>query len=176
MKYITKNPSYERLPLVQGIAQGLQYLHSQNIIHGDLQHNNVLVDEEGYAVLTDYGRATVIGYSTPILAGRAAYMAPELFPANEVNMNELFTKKSDVYAFGMLCFEIFTNEEPFASYKARLDWQIVPLVQQGKRPRCSTQMQHQISADMWRLMEVCWITASDKRPSAEQIVQRMPVH
>ena len=69
------------------------------------------MDEQGHAVLADFGRAKVIGevgYSTQILAGSAAYMAPELFPPSEVNVNvdDLFSKKSDVYAFGMLCYEV----------------------------------------------------------------------
>jgi serine/threonine protein kinase len=71
---------------------------------------NVLVNEAGHAVLTDFGRAKVIGqqvYSTPMMAGTAKYMAPELLPlSGEVNIDELFSKKSDVYAFGMLCFEV----------------------------------------------------------------------
>jgi serine/threonine protein kinase len=180
LKYIANNPSTNtRLKLVQEIATGLKYLHSQNVIHGDLQCNNVLVDEQGRAVLADFGRAKVIGevgYSTQILAGSAAYMAPELFPSVEANLNvdEQFSKKSDVYAFGMLCYEVFTNEVPFACYNARMDWQIVPLIHQGKRPICTTRVQHQITMDMWRLMEACWLTARENRPSAELIVQRMP--
>ena len=69
----------------------------------------MLVDEAGHARLTDFGRAKVIGevgYSTQMLAGSAAYMAPELFPLTDANVDNLFSKKSDVYAFGMLCFEV----------------------------------------------------------------------
>ena len=69
----------------------------------------MLVDDTGHATLTDFGRAKVIGavgYDTPILAGYAPYMAPELFPQGDVNIDQLFSQKSDVYAFGMLCFEV----------------------------------------------------------------------
>jgi len=178
LKYISINPSASTLRLVQEVATGLKYLHSQNVIHGDLQCNNILVDEPGHAVLSDFGRAKVIGevgYSTQILAGSAAYMAPELFPSGEVNVNidDLFSKKSDVYAFGMLCYEIFTNEVPFTCHNVRMDWQIVPLIQQGKRPRYTTQVQRRIPTDIWELMEACWVAARESRPSADLIVQRM---
>jgi len=177
LKYISINPSANTLGLVQEVAIGLKYLHSQNVIHCDLQCNNVLVNDEGHAVLCDFSRAKVIGegdYSDTILAGSAAYMAPELFPNDvNVNMDDQFWKKSDVYAFGMLCYEIFINEVPFACYNARMEWQIVPLIQQGKRPRYITQVQRQIPMDMWRLMEACWAEAPKNRPSAELIVQRM---
>jgi serine/threonine protein kinase len=152
--------------------------------------NNVLVHEAEYAVLTDFGLAKVFaaaGYSEPMLA---AYMAPELFPSNDMSVEELFSKQSDVYAFGMLCYEaslkikwksnlidsifqLLTNNQPFACYNASLDWQIVPLIQQGKRPIYTSQVQRQISADMWRLMEACWNTLPKNRPSAQQIVERL---
>jgi serine/threonine protein kinase len=71
--------------------------------------------------LIDFGRSKVIGevgYSTALLAGSAAYMAPELFPTGEVNIDELFSTKSDVYAFGMFCFEVsYIFEENLFSYK-----------------------------------------------------------
>jgi len=67
----------------------------------------VLVDETGRARLTDFGRAKVIGaagYSTQTLAGSAAYMAPELFLSTNVDVDK--SKNSDVYAFGILYFEV----------------------------------------------------------------------
>jgi serine/threonine protein kinase len=175
-RYITINPSANKLQLIKEVAVGLKYLHSENVIHGDIQCNNVLVNEQGGAVLSDFGRAKVLGevaFSTKFLAGSAAYMAPELLPLDEVNVDDQFSKKSDVYAFGMLCYEIFTNEAPFACHNARQDWQIVLYIHQGKRPICTTQVQRQISKDMWRLMEACWVTAAEDRPLAELIVQRL---
>jgi len=71
--------------------------------------NNILVNASEHAILTDFGRARMIGdvfYSTPLMAGTAQYMAPELFPpTDEVDINKLFSKKSDVYAFGILSYE-----------------------------------------------------------------------
>lgn len=177
-KYNSINPSADKPQLMKDVANGLSYLHSQNIIHCDLQCNNVLVDELGRAVLANFDRAKVIGevgYKDTLLVGSAAYMAPELWPSIEVNVNvdDQFSKKSDVYAFGMLCYEIFTNEAPFACYDAHMDFQITLLICQGKRPKRTTQVQRHISANMWMIMEACWVTMPESRPSAQQINQRM---
>jgi serine/threonine protein kinase len=182
MKYLVKYPSAQRLQLVKEVAKGLEYLHSKQVIHADLHCKNILVDDEGNALLADFGRAKVIGeagYSTALLAGSAPYMAPELFPSaeppeSEVNVDELFSKQSDVYAFAMVCFEIFTNEIPFASYHRRcLDWQVVPLIKQGKRPQNTPRVQSVISPSMWMVMEECWKQKPEARISAEEVVQRM---
>jgi serine/threonine protein kinase len=72
---------------------------------------NILIDHEGHARLADFGRAKVVGeagYNTGFLAGSVEYMAPELFPTPEhdANIDELFSKQSDVYAFAMVCFVV----------------------------------------------------------------------
>jgi len=177
MTFIANNSHINKSLLIKGIAKGLSYLHSNNVIHCDLNCNNVLVNESGHPVLTDFGRAKITGdvfYSTPLMAGTAKYMAPELLPlTDEVDIDELFSKMSDVYAFGILCFEIFTGEEPFACYRAQLDWQVVPFVQKGQRPLCTTRVQRCISQGMWAMMEACWRTAPEERPLIDQIVQGM---
>jgi len=176
MTYIAKNPSVSKLQLVNEVAKGLQYLHSKDVIHADLHCNNILV-EGGHAQLADFGRAKVIGeecYKTNLPAGFAPYMAPELLPLiDEVNVDELFSKHSDVYAFAMCCFEILTGQGPFASYKASQDYQVVLLVHQGKRPQCTIHVQSLISRKLWMVMEACWTTAPEGRPSIDKIVQAM---
>jgi serine/threonine protein kinase len=72
------------------------------------------VDDSHNARLSDFGRAKVIGdaeYSTALVAGYAPYMAPELFPEDESNVDQLFSPSSDIYAFGMLAFEVSDHIE-----------------------------------------------------------------
>lgn len=128
------------------------------------------------------------------MAGCAAYMAPELLATAEVNVDELFSMKSDIYAFAMLCqkvdmfslsrltlnsrshfFKVFTNEEPFAGYRkqAAFDYQIVALVQHGKRPIMTPHVQTSIRPEMWSIMEACWQDDPDNRPSAGHVARRM---
>lgn len=68
------------------------------------------MDDEGCALLTDFGRAKIIGekgFSTAFLAGCAQYMSPELLTSEpEVNVDALFSRNSDVYAFAMVSFEV----------------------------------------------------------------------
>lgn len=179
MSYMTKHPSDEYLgpKFISDIANGLEYLHRHNIVHGDLQANNVLVDEEINARLSDFGRAKILGeagYSTSLVAGCPPYMAPELFPEDEdLNINDLFTTMSDVYAFGMLAFEIFTGEVPFESLKAKSHGQIMRRVLKGQRPLRSSDKKSRISGTLWQIMENCWVTNPKDRLSAADIVQRI---
>lgn len=129
MEYLSKAPSANRSMLVKDIVKGLHYLHSKNIVHADIHsvslirganvscpllisepQKNVLVSDDGHAILTDFGRAKILdelGFDTKSLAGCAAYMAPELFPTDDsVDVDVMFSKESDVYAYAMLCQKV----------------------------------------------------------------------
>jgi serine/threonine protein kinase len=115
-----------RLKLVADVVNGLAYLHTfrSGVVHGDLKPSNILVDDAGNARLTDFGRAKVVGetgFTTELCAGSAPYMAPELLPKfeGEENVNTFFTRLSDIYAFAMVAFEIFTDEIPYQSLRAK---------------------------------------------------------
>jgi serine/threonine protein kinase len=177
LKFLKKNLIENKSPLIKDVASGLEYLHSADVIHGDLHCKNILVDDKGHALLADFGRSKVLGesgYSTAFLAGYAPYMAPELFPSGDVEVDTLFSKKSDVYAFAMVCFEIFTGQLPFASYKmGNLDWRVVPLISKGRRPQRTPKVQTFISSDMWNILEDCWKQDPERRISSGEIVQRI---
>jgi serine/threonine protein kinase len=174
MTYISKNPSANKPLLVKEVAKGLQYLHFKDVVHADLHCNNIIV-EGGHARLADFGRAKIIGdesCKTKLPAGFAPYMAPELLPPDDkVNVDDLFSKHSDVYAFAMCCFKILTGQSPFASYNASLDFHVVLLIYQGKRPQYTRQVQSLIPRKIWTAMEACWQTAPEKRLSVDQVVE-----
>jgi len=175
-QYLRQHVTANRQRFVNQVINGLWYLHTNNIIHGDLQGNNVLVDNSHNARLCDFGRAKVIGdaeYSTALVAGYAPYMAPELFPEDESNVDQLFSPSSDIYAFGMLAFEIFTDEVPFNSLGAYSQFRIVAIVKRGDRPSRSSDAQRRISDNMWEIMQRCWVADPGARPTAFAIVQRI---
>ncbi|KAJ6591584.1 kinase-like domain-containing protein [Mycena vulgaris] len=94
------------------IAQGLAYLHSQNIIHGDLRGSNILVDDEWAARLADFGLAvfsdaTAAGTHTSHHGGSVRWMAPELHYPQSCGLDTFQrTFASDVYSFAFVCIEV----------------------------------------------------------------------
>lgn len=60
LTYLKKHPFADRRALVRQVAEGLIYLHSEGIVHGDLKGGNVLVDDKGDAALCDFGLSKVL--------------------------------------------------------------------------------------------------------------------
>lgn len=95
--------------LVQ-LLQALAYLHRRGIIHRDLKPSNVLVADDQVKVL-DFGVSTARGAASGTLAGTIAFMAPELLgqePASE---------RSDLYAAGVIAYELFAGRRLFQAEK-----------------------------------------------------------
>ncbi|MCU0498152.1 MAG: protein kinase [Anaerolineae bacterium] len=95
-------------PLRQ-IAQALDYAHQQGIIHRDLKPGNIMLDESGNAYLSDFGIARVLGSNLTgsMIVGTPAYMSPE--QANGLPIDG----RSDIYALGVVLFEMLTGREPY---------------------------------------------------------------
>jgi serine/threonine protein kinase/ABC-type glycerol-3-phosphate transport system substrate-binding protein len=107
--------------ITEQIASALGAAHRQGVVHRDVKPGNVLLDEEGNAYLTDFGVALDAGSpersSGTMMRGTPAYLSPEqirLQPAGP---------QSDVYALGIVVFEMLTGEHPFpeTSLTALLD-------------------------------------------------------
>ncbi|KAF7972584.1 hypothetical protein HWV62_17724 [Athelia sp. TMB] len=106
-------------------AEGLSYLHSQNIIHGDLTGKNVLINDQGVACIIDFGLSVIqvefdaTHYLTSNVGGAMRYRAPELMPGLSVETNELSTFKPklttacDIWSLGCVVLEILSGEMPY---------------------------------------------------------------
>ena len=103
------------VPMVQGIlAQvggALGYAHRHGVIHRDIKPGNILIDDEGWAVVTDFGIAKVTAdhglTSTGMAIGTPTYMSPEQATADNV------TGASDQYSLGVVAYEMLTGRPPF---------------------------------------------------------------
>jgi tRNA A-37 threonylcarbamoyl transferase component Bud32 len=101
LRRVGRFPENRALEIARQMCAGLAAAHERGVIHRDLKPANVMLDASGKVRLTDFGLAGVAGES--IRAGTPAYMAPEQLAGGEV------TARSDIYALGLVLYEIFTG-------------------------------------------------------------------
>lgn len=109
LRRIGRVPESKAIQISWQIAAGLAAAHERGILHRDLKPSNVMLDDRGLVRLTDFGLATVVSeLAEPhAIEGTPAYMAPEQLAGEKV------TLRSDIYALGLVMYEIFTGKRAF---------------------------------------------------------------
>lgn len=99
----------EALVYLKALCSALGYAHANHVVHCDVKPGNVLIDQGGHIYLADFGIARHADSTTTTMAtaGTAAYMAPEQILGKPV------TPAADVYALGVMLFEMLTGQRPF---------------------------------------------------------------
>ncbi|KAG2108626.1 kinase-like domain-containing protein [Suillus discolor] len=177
LRRVHKRLSYnEKFALLKDIAQGLQYLHSQSIIHGDLSGNNVLIDEDGKAHLTDFGLSALVPerISQALMptncGGTAPYMAPECLALDDEG-NEpapVFSPKNDVYSFGGIMLQVLEGKVPY-HYISGGYLTLLTLILRGIRPERPPAPV--IRDSDWNFIQSCWLEDMERRPSDADILE-----
>lgn len=105
-------PLETALRLFSQISEALATAHGQNVVHRDLKPDNILLDEQGNAYLSDFGIAievsSVENVRSDVMIGSVAYISPEQIRGEPV------TPQADIYSLGILLYELLTGEHPFA--------------------------------------------------------------
>ncbi|KAK8837376.1 hypothetical protein M9Y10_036809 [Tritrichomonas musculus] len=156
----------KKLINIYGIAAGMNYLHQLKIVHRDLKPDNILMDEFLFPKIADFGLSKHITSSNDEnysffnsgLKGTYAYCAPEILKDNN------YTFAGDVYAFGIIVYEIMTSE---VVYKGLNQYQLFKLVIERYRP----EFRYPIADCYQELIEKCWNEDYNSRPTFEEIVE-----
>ncbi|KAG1727622.1 kinase-like domain-containing protein [Suillus lakei] len=173
--------------LVMDVADGLKYLHSENVVHGDLHpvcpvvsmcdvalihilQANVLVDGSGHTRLTDFGLATVAGDAELQLSVTSAtrsldprWRAPEVIGIK--SDPEPPTFESDIYSFGGVMFFVMSGDVPWKDKK--LSHQIVIQLAEGANPA----RPDNIPDHHWNVIQKCWSWDPVGRPKAAEVLE-----
>lgn len=149
------------LPILRDIAQGVRFLHSGDVIHGDLKAANILVDSRLRAKVADFGLSQKKRLGA---TGTPYWMAPELLRGESTN-----TTKSDVYAFGVILFEVYSRKEPYEDeeFSGVMEKLIDPSM--NKRPGLPKGMPPQVQS----LMAECFAEDPEERPSFKDLDIRL---
>ncbi len=109
LRRIGRLPRDKAAQIARQICAGLAAAHEQDVVHRDLKPANVMIDGRGRARITDFGLAreaeAISGGDAR--EGTPAYMAPEQLAGREVSA------RSDIYALGLVLYELFTGHQPF---------------------------------------------------------------
>ncbi|KAK6058843.1 kinase domain protein [Cooperia oncophora] len=148
------------------IAEGMEYLHKNKVIHRDLKSPNILFDEEGVVKICDFGtshqqkkqNSTVMSF-----CGTVSWMAPEVIKKQPC------CEKVDVYSYGVVLWELVTREQPYKNIN-----QMAIIYGVGSN-NLSLPIPDSAPDGLKMLMRQCWSATPRNRPSFTQCLKYMDI-
>jgi B-Raf proto-oncogene serine/threonine-protein kinase len=161
------------LEICKQISQGMNYLHSKNVIHRDLKTNNIFLTEGTTVKIGDFGLATVKtrwsngqdgAVPNPNPTGSILWMAPEVIRMIGPNP---YSTLSDVYSFGICLYELLTSMLPYDTIKNRD--QILFMVGSGRLKPNMEHIRNDAPKTLRNLLDQCIQFDREQRPEFRHI-------
>ena len=149
-------PPDKAVQIARQLCAGIAAAHDKGVLHRDLKPSNVMLDGNGDVRVTDFGIATLSGSASEDLAGTPQYMAPELLAGKAA------TTRSDIYALGLILFEVFTGKR---AYEASTLGELKRLHDTGTVTTPSS-LVHDLDPVVERVILRCLERDPDKRPTS----------
>lgn len=156
LRRIGRLPENKALEIARKLCAGLGAAHSKGVLHRDLKPANVMIDGRGNVVIMDFGLAAIADQvsGAEVRNGTPAYMAPEQLAGREVS------ERSDVYALGLVLYEVFTGHRAFET------------ADRTEVPNASTVVRD-LDPAIERVIARCLDSNPAKRPASAYAVARM---
>ncbi|KAI0989865.1 hypothetical protein GJ496_003382 [Pomphorhynchus laevis] len=164
INWLHKNPIYIKtiVAYMYQICSGMAYITSLNIVHRDLAARNVLLfDNYKTAKITDFGLARDLSKYSVYEASTKTSWPTRWYPPESINKG-IFSEKSDVWSFGVTCWEMWTRGSiPYSNVDESY---LYSYIINGKRLPL-----HNVQRYFSNLLKNCWKRSPDKRPSFKDI-------
>lgn len=149
----------QRLDLFVAVCRGIHHAHQKGVLHRDIKPENIILDSQGNAKIMDFGLARPVNRLTPgqtqagFIVGTPHYLAPEQLEGKEPDT------RADVYACGVVLFEVFTGRLPFGGSNAM---EII-LKHLKEAPASPREFWPEIPAELERILLKCLEKAPEAR-------------
>jgi serine/threonine-protein kinase len=153
-------PRDRALEIARKICAGLAAAHDEGVLHRDLKPSNIMLDRRGEVHIMDFGLAGLAHEIEDVRSGTPAYMAPEQLLGEEVSV------RSDIYALGLVLYELFIGKPAFAGSTHD---EIMRVRRESTPQRLST-LVHDLDPTVRMLILRCVEEEPENRPSSALIV------
>jgi len=159
---------FQKFAMAKDVALALNWLHcSQGILHLDLKPANLLVDENWNVKLADFGLSSLKhNVQSGQMVGTPWFMAPEIL------LQKQYDEKADVYSFGIVLWQMYTNElQPYGDRIKTLNQLIESVAHKGERPR----IPDDCPKELVDTIKACWHSNPQERPSFQELINKSTI-
>lgn len=152
---------------LRGVSAGMVHLRNHNIIHRDLAARNVMLGARGEPKVTDFGMSRFVENTADAQHVTASSVGPLKWMSPQSLLDKVWNEKSDVWAFGVLMYEVIAREEPYA------DLEPVQVAAQVCRDGITLEPPTTFGHDLVELLRECMRWEDTGRPTFRQINQKL---